>query len=75
MRVAKALAGRHECLGSHEPSLLANAISTRISCAGPLVFVARIPSLCMLKAKALAVLQECLGSCEPSLLAVDVILC
>ena len=43
MRVAKALAGLHKCLGSHEPSLLANAISTRISCAGPLVFVARIP--------------------------------
>ena len=68
MGEAKALAGLHECLGSHEPSLLATAISTRISCAGPYVFVA----LCMRKAKALAILQECLGSYEPSLLAVDV---
>ena len=37
------LVGRHECLGSHKPSLLASAISTIISCAGPLVFVAVIP--------------------------------
>ena len=42
MRVAKALGGLHQCLGLHEPSLLANAISTRISCAGLLAFVARI---------------------------------
>ena len=37
---AKALAGWHECFGSHEPSQLVNEIGTRISCAGPLVFVA-----------------------------------
>ena len=43
MREAKALEGLHEGLGSHEPSLLANAISTRVSCAGQLVFVACIP--------------------------------
>ena len=71
MREAKVLAGQHECLGSHEPSLLANAISTRISCAGPLVF----HTSCMRKVKALAGLQKCLGSYEPSLLTVDVTLC
>ena len=75
MRVAKALAGLHECLSLHEPSLLANAINSRISCAGPLVIVLEYHTLCMLKEKALAVLQECLGSCDPSLLAVDVTLC
>ena len=40
MREAKALTGLDECLGSHEPSLLVNEISTRLSCAGTLVFVA-----------------------------------
>ena len=35
--------GTARLLKPHEPSLLANAISTRISCAGPLVLVAWIP--------------------------------
>ena len=40
IREGKALAGLCECLSLYEPSLLLSAISTRISCAGPLVFVA-----------------------------------
>ena len=48
MREEKALVGLHECLGLHKPSLLANPIKrTRISCAGPLVFVARKSTLCV----------------------------
>ena len=43
MREAKAVACLDECLGSHGPSLLVNAISTRLSCAGTLVFVAWMP--------------------------------
>ena len=43
MRETKALVGLLEWLGWHEPSLLANTISNRISCAGQLMFVAWIP--------------------------------
>ena len=72
MREAKALAGLDECLGSHEPSLLVNAISTRLSCAGTLVFVAWMPYFEYARSEGSGGLQECLGLYEPSLLAVDV---
>ena len=71
MREAKALAGLHECLCSHEQSLLAKTLlgwPTGVCSLNTILCVCE-------KAKALAGLQECLGSYEPSLLAVDVPLC
>ena len=76
MREAKALAGLHECLGSHEQSLLANATSIPESLVlASLCLLLEIPYFVYGEVKAMARLQECLGSYEPSLLSVDVTLC
>ena len=48
MRVAKALARLHKCLGSHEPSLLANAIRNRISLLAHLCLLLEYHTLCMI---------------------------
>ena len=42
MPAAKALASLHMCVDSPKPSLLADAISIKISCAGPHAFTSAL---------------------------------